>query len=215
VSELDFHPEPEQLEAYVEGTLEDAQRAVLESHLVGCTRCTGAVEEWRGLFFALDGLPPIEPSPGFIDRVMAGVHILPAPRVAAEIRWLPHSTRSWALVAALLALPVAGLGVLVAWVLSQPWATTAAAATALDYTWTAIAGAFSWLSAEVSALVLQTATVQTITGLLAQLLRSLGTTGLGLAVAAFCLAALGSAWVLYHYLVRPSTRVTNYAPFTI
>jgi hypothetical protein len=216
VSELDFHPEPEQLEAYAEGTIEIAQRAVLESHLLGCARCSADVEEWRGLFVALDALPPIEPSPGFVDRVMAGVRVLPTPsRTAAEIRWLPTSTKGWALVAGFLALPVIGIAVLVAWVLSQPWATAAAAQTVLNYAWTTVTSSVAWVSGQLSALFMETTAVQTVAGLSKQFFGALGTTGLGLAIAGFCLAALGSAWVLYHYLVRTSTRVTNYAPYTI
>ncbi len=216
MSELDFHPEPEQLEAYAEGTIEIAQRAVLESHLLGCARCSADVEEWRGLFVALDALPPIEPSPGFVDRVMASVQVLPAPaRAAAGIRWLPTSTKGWAVVAAFLALPVAGLTALVVWVLAQPWATPSAATAGLSYVWTALTGAASWTSGQVSAVVMETATARTVVDLLRQFLGTLGTTGLGLAAVAFCLVAIGSAWVLYHNLVRTSTRVTNYAPYTI
>ena len=216
MNELDFHPEPEQLEAYLEGTLDDAQHAIFESHLVGCARCAGELEEWRGLFTALDALPPIEPSPGFVDRVMAGARILPTPsRAAAQIRWLPASTKGWALVAGFLALPVIGVAVLVAWVLAQPWATAAAAQTVLNYAWSAVTGAVSWVSGQLSALVMETATVQTVAGFAKEFFGSMGAAGLGLAIASFCLAALASAWILYHYLVRSSTRVMNYAPYTI
>ena len=48
-----------------------------------------------------------------------------------------------------------------------------------------------------------------------QLMHVAGPAGLGFAAAAFCLAALGSAWVLYHNLIRTSTRESSYAPYTI
>ncbi len=214
MSELDFHPEPEQLEAYVEGTIEIAQRAVLESHLLGCARCSADVEEWRAFFVALDTLPPIEPSPGFIDRVMANVQVLPVP-ARARLRWLPQSTKSWGLVAAFLALPVIGFGALIAWVLAQPWATPSAAAGVLGYAWAGVSSAATWVTGEVTALVLQTPTFQAIADGVRQFLAAAGATGVGLAALTFCLAALGSAWILYHNLVRTSTRVSNYAPYTI
>ena len=216
MNELNFHPEPEQIEGYLEGTLDDAGRAVFESHLVGCAPCQGELEEWRALFVALEALPPIEPSAGFVDRVMAGVTVLPSPaRAAAAVRWLPHTTRGWSLVAAVLALPVLGLGSAAAWVLSQPWASALSAQAVLVFGWNRASAGFTWLGERVTSLVMQTDAAQALAGAIGQFLTVAGTTGVGLAAIAFCVAALGAAWVLYHNLVRNSTRELNYAPYTL
>lgn len=216
MNELNLHPEAELIESYLEGTLEEAQRAVFESHLVSCERCQIEVEDWRGLFGALDALPPIEPPPGFADRIMAHVIVLPSPaRTAAAVRWLPQTTKGWSLVAAALALPVLGIGSALAWILTQPWATTISAQAVLVFAWSRASAGLSWVGARATSLVLQTEVVRTLAAGLRRFLAVAGTTGLGLAAIGFCLAALGSAWVLYHNLVRNSTRELNYAPYTL
>ena len=50
---------------------------------------------------------------------------------------------------------------------------------------------------------------------LARFVTTTGPRGLGLAAAGFCFTALISTWVLYHYLLRNSSRETGYAPYTI
>ncbi|MFW6079469.1 MAG: anti-sigma factor family protein, partial [Gemmatimonadota bacterium] len=124
MSDSMMHPEPERLEAYVEGSLPEAERAVVDSHVMTCARCQTATEEWRTLFAELARLPRPAPEPGFADRVLADVHIRRplAARAAERLGWfVPESTRGWAVAAALIALPVlAGVGA-VAWLLSRPW----------------------------------------------------------------------------------------------
>ena len=216
MTELNLHPEAEQIEAYLEGGLDDAQRAVFESHLVGCSRCQGELEEWRALFTALTALPPIEPSPGFVDRVMAGVTVaLASARAAAAVRWLPRTTKGWSLVAAFLALPMLGLGAAVSWLVAQPWASALSAEALLVLAWNGVSGGAAWVSRQVTTLVLQTDFARTLVSGARQFLLMAGATGVGLAAIAFCLAALGSAWILYHNLVRNSTREVNYAPYTL
>lgn len=216
MNDLNLHPEAELIESYLEGALDDAERAVFESHLVGCSRCQAEVEEWRGLFGALETLPPIEPSAGFADRVMAHVTVLPTPaRAAAAVRWLPKTTKGWSVVAACLSLPVLGLGAAVAWALSQPWMSALSAEAVLVFAWSRASAGLSWLGAQATSLIVQSDVFRTLAAGLRRFLAVAGTTGLGLAAAGFCLAALGSAWVLYHYLVRNSTRELNYAPYTL
>ena len=127
MSERLSHPTATRLQAFLEASLEGAERAVVESHLTHCDRCQAEVAELRSLFAALDGLPMLEPTPGFTDRVMERVKVRRpvAVTVAAWTEeWLeritPQSTRGWAAAAAVLALPVIGATVLVAWLLSQP-----------------------------------------------------------------------------------------------
>lgn len=216
LSDLDLHPESEQLEAYVEGTLDDGAHAVLESHLVACDRCRTELEEWRALFTALESLPALEPSPGFADRIMGRVAVAATPaRTAAAVRWLPRSTKAWAGVAAVLALPVLGLGALVTWILVQPWATALNAEALAVWGWGRVAKGFGWVGGQAGALVMQSSVADAIGKALNQLMHVAGPAGLGLAAAAFCLAALASAWVLYHNLIRNSTRESSYAPYTI
>ena len=216
MNDLNLHPEPEQLESYLEGRLEEAQRAVLESHLVGCSRCQSELEEWRALFAALEALPSIEPSPGFVDRVMAGVTVRPsAAQATATSRWLPRTSRGWSLMAAFLALPILGLSSLVAWLVTQPWATLLSGEALLAFAWTRAAAAMSAVTTQVTAVVLQSNLATSLSGVLKQFLAVAGTRGLGLAAAALSLAGLGSAWILYHNLVRNSTREEQYAPYTI
>ena len=64
------HPTDDRFEAYVEGRLEDADQASLESHVVACSRCQGQLEEWRALFTALGTLPRLAPSADFGDAVI-------------------------------------------------------------------------------------------------------------------------------------------------
>jgi len=216
LNDLNLHPEPEQLESYLEGRLEDAQRAVLESHFVGCARCQAELEEWRALFAALEALPSIEPSPGFADRVMSGVTVRPsAAQAAATARWVPRTSRGWSLMAAFLALPILGLSTLVAWLVTQPWATLLSGEALLAFAWTRASAAMSAVTTQVTTVLLQSNVATSLSGVLKQFLAVAGTRGLGLAAAALSLAGLGSAWILYHNLVRNSTREEQYAPYTI
>lgn len=121
-----LHPTADRLSAYAGGDLADGDRAVLESHMVGCARCQAEVEEWRSLFAGLAALPQFAPSTGFADRVMARVRIRrPWPaRVAALVRRLvPHSTTGWALAVAFLALPTLVTAGGLTWLFSRPWLT--------------------------------------------------------------------------------------------
>lgn len=216
MSELSIHPESEQLEGFLEGALDDAQAAVVESHLLTCERCRNEVEEWRALFGALTSIPEIEPSADFIDKVMARVRIVPAAaRSSALLRWLPTTTRGWSLVAAFLALPVVGISGLVAWVLAQPWATALSVDALLVWGSSLVTSAATFLSAEAQALVLSTDATHVLANAVRDFVAVAGARGVGLAAAAFLLAAFFSVWILYHNLLRNRTRETRYAPYTI
>ncbi|MBX6363600.1 MAG: zf-HC2 domain-containing protein [Gemmatimonadetes bacterium] len=214
MSESILHPGADQLEAYVEGTLDEAQQAVLESHLLGCPRCQAELEEWRGLFAALSSMPQLEPSAGFADRVMAHVTL---PRSAAARladrarRWLPRSTLGWALVTLFLALPVAAAAAALAWIAATPWLS-------LDgvLLWgfeKATAGA-AWLTSQASALVLQSRPALWLTGSIETLVATAGLRGIGAAAALFGLIVVASAWILYQNLFRPHTRDVTYAHYS-
>ena len=120
------HPTTESLESYAEGILSAADRAVVASHLMGCSRCEGEVEDWRALFQALSSLPRFSPALGFANRVMTHVRI-PEPWHARATGWierlLPKSTYGWAVAVVILALPVVAGGSLLAWLLSKSYVT--------------------------------------------------------------------------------------------
>jgi hypothetical protein len=128
MSDSILHPDTERLQSFVEGTLDDASRAVLESHLLECAGCQTEVEEWRSLFTVLAELPQFSPSLKFADHVMASV-TLPDPWYVRALvragdrvqRFAPRTSRGWALAAACLALPLTLFGVLATWLLSKPY----------------------------------------------------------------------------------------------
>ncbi len=71
------HLDSEALHAFLENTLPEGERAVVEHHLGECARCSSELEGWSLLFAELGELPELAPTPGFADRVMAE---LPRPR---------------------------------------------------------------------------------------------------------------------------------------
>lgn len=216
MSELNLHPDAERLEAYLEGTLEQSERALFESHLVSCPRCQGDLEDWQALFFALDALPELEPSPDFADRVMERVTIMPySAQAKATSRWWPRTTKGWSVIAAFLALPVVGLTTLVGWLLNQPWATSLTAQGVVTYTVNGLQTGLSWLTGEAESAILANALVQSALTLAKQYMATAGTGGVGLAAAALVLTVGWSTWVLYNNLIRNSTRDAQYAPYTI
>lgn len=215
MTELNLHPDAERIEAYLEGKLAEGDRAVLESHLVDCPRCQAELEEWQGLFFALNSLPQLEPSADFVDRVMARVNIMPSPARQRIARWWPRTTKGWSIVAAFLALPMVGGASVIAWILAQPWATSLTGRGVLTYALNALQTGFSWLSGEAEAAILANALVQSAWAMGRQYAAAMGPSGLGLFGAAFMLTVGWSAWVLYRNLIGNSKRDTNYAPYTI
>lgn len=208
-----MHPEPERLEAYVEGSLPEAERAVVDSHLVACSDCQTVTEEWRTLFAGLADLPRPAPAPGFADRVLAGVRVRqPWPaRLAAWIeRMLPETTKGWAIAAAIVALPVLAGGGALAWLFSRPWISPQGL-----WLWTrarafeALLGLTDWAGGvlldntvalwigERGQAVLQGAELQQI--------------GLGVGLLAALIAL--SAWVVYRNVFRTPPRDVHYASY--
>ena len=209
MSEAMRHPETERLQELATGRLDPADAAVVESHLASCGHCRGEVEEWRALFGALGGLDLFAPATGFSDRVMARVDMR-APwtvRLLAVLdRLVPRTTRGWALVGAMMAVPALVYGGAVAWLASRPWFSTGwlldIAREGLVGTLTSTAiGAWQW--------VMGLPAVQW----LAATLTTTGTETLGLGAAAFGTATVVSAWVLYRNLFRTPSRESGYATF--
>lgn len=125
-----LHPNTEKLQSFVEGTLDDGDRAVIHSHIVSCSSCHSEVEEWSSLFGVLATLPRFSPSIHFADNIMASVR-LPDPwyvrlliRVGDRLQaYAPKTTRGWAIATAFLGFPTLVFGLLTAWLLSKPYMT--------------------------------------------------------------------------------------------
>ena len=77
-----------ELIAYLDGRVNAAGRAKVESHLAGCAACRNGAEEMRKVSMLLGEVPAVEPSFGFDARVRQ--------RVAAE----PRQSWFWRLVPA-------------------------------------------------------------------------------------------------------------------
>ncbi len=205
-----LHPESDRLEAYVEGTLDDSDHAVVESHLVSCARCQVEVEEWKAMFSALAALPHFEPAPGFADRVMAGVFVhKPWTVRAAELirRLIPSSTAGWMLATALLALPVVSAGGAVAWLLSKPTITPMGL---WLFTRERMADGLMAIVIRVGTALMESNTVAWLRHSAGPLVADIGTAQLGAAAALFAALMLTSLWILYDNLFRTPTREEHY-----
>lgn len=66
---------------YVEGTLDAATRAAVESHLSGCAACRALVEDSRAVLSFLEGVPEVQPPAQMITRI---IHEVPAAEGAAR-----------------------------------------------------------------------------------------------------------------------------------
>jgi hypothetical protein len=213
VIEQKFHPESERLEALVEGTLDKADSAVLESHVLGCSHCRAEVEELRALFSALARLERFSPAVGFANRVMARVK-LPDPWYARAGRYaagfVPRTTRGWAFASGLLALPLVGVGTVMLWLLSKPYVTGESLVAFFLQQGSRSIGAFSRN-------LLSTVIQSDITLLLTRVAESVLSAGLasaGAVAALFAGVAALSAWILYQNLIRTPTRRTDYASYS-
>jgi predicted anti-sigma-YlaC factor YlaD len=209
-----LHPGPDQLEAYVEGTLDTSDSAVVDSHLMSCARCQGEIEEWRSLFAVLSSMPRLAPTPLFADRVMARVDLaLPLPaRVAAFLaRLVPKSTTGWALAAAMLSLPVVVIAAAVSWLATQPWVSTQALALFLTER---LARGAAGLAVNVGQQILATGPALWVTSYLQALLGTGTTIEIGAIVAGFGTALVVSVWILYRNLFHAPSRDTGYASYS-
>jgi hypothetical protein len=210
-----MHPTDQRLESFCDGTLPKGERAVVESHLAGCPRCRGEIEEWRSLFIGLAGLPHFAPAPGFALRVMAQVTITRpwhARAGALVARALPHSTPGWAFAVLLLAIPALAAGSLAIWLLSRSYLTASGLwAYATDrFAMGAnrvVSGAFSAaIETDVMAWLVQS---------VGAFLGAAGLRGLGAVAAGGAGLTLLSIWVLYRNLSRTtSTRGTTLVTFS-
>ena len=201
-----LHPTPDRLESYVEGALDDSERVVIESHLVTCARCQAEVDEWKALFTALSSLPRFAPSPGFADRVMAGVTVRrPLSVRVLELlrRLIPTGTAGWLLVTALLALPVVVTGGLLTWLLSRPGVTPL---TLWLFVRDRVSDGIMSLAGRASASLLENSTAQLVWEFFQRVIAGADSARLGVAAAMFAVLTVIALWILYDNLFRTSTR---------
>jgi anti-sigma factor RsiW len=218
-----YHLTAERLEGYVEGLLDQAERAVVESHLAGCAGCRQEVDEWLALFAALSDLPELEPAPDFADRVMSRVRIAPRAQLqqwqrlvagagAAVSRFLPKTTFGWAVSVAFLSLPMLAVAAAVAWLLRNPYVEPATL-------WTFVAGraldGVRVLGSSAAAAAMQTDVAAWTVARVTALLGGTGPTVLAAAAGATAFMTMLSIWVLYRNLVRTPSRDSRYALFSL
>ena len=224
MSRESMHPGSEALETYAEGAMEDADRAVLESHLMSCVRCQGEVEEWRSLFATLEILPRFAPSSGFAERVMARVRV-PDPsaawrtQVLAQVaaagqrvgHWLPRTTRGWAFVTALLAIPALIGGGLIVWLLTRSYVSA-------DALWIAavstVDNGAQRLGSSLVSSAMQSSIATWLAANVGAFLETAGMRGLGIAIALASLLTVLSIYVLYRNLFRTPTRESSYVTYS-
>lgn len=205
MSDSILHPNTERLQSFVEGLLGEADRSIIESHLLQCATCQTEVEEWRALFSVLSELPQYSPSMQFADHVMASV-VLPDPwyvralaKAGDRLRVVtPRTTRGWAFASAFLAFPFAVFAVLATWLISKPYITPSNVfAFAIDRSGAVLSGA----AQSVTAWMLQTDVALFVARQL-ELLSSAGVGTAGALLAAVSIATAGSAYILYQNLFR-------------
>ena len=212
MSETLNHPGSERLQELVEGNLDGAERAVLDSHLATCAHCQAEVEEIRTLFEMLSDLPELAPSAVFADRVMARVRVR-RPAFAWASAWAerltPKTTRAWALASALFALPLVGVTALMWWLVSQPGVNA-------QGLWLVLSGlvregfstGMEWVWARLAS---STLAVWVSNGM--ELLDATGRGEIGLALVMFATLTAASIWILYKNLFRTEARSTDYASY--
>lgn len=103
----------ERLLDVIEGTLEDADRIGVRTHLAGCLACAEVVERYRRVVEALSGVPDVPAPPGLLDSIRRELHArsrtVPARRTRV-LYWLPRAAAALA----------AGLLLAAAWMILRP-----------------------------------------------------------------------------------------------
>lgn len=224
MSHQSLHPEEEQIEAYAEGVLDGGDRAVIESHVLSCADCQGAVEEWRALFAALEGLPQLAPSVGFADRVMARVTVASRSQVWAGYalaqvraagraigRWMPQTTRGWAFATAMLGLPAILVSGFIAWLLSRDYVSAESLWIAARDT---VDRGAQRLGEAVVQSFMQTDVVAWLVANTGEFVATTGMRGVGTLMALAGAATMLSVYVLYRNLFRTPTRESHYVTYS-
>ncbi len=213
------HLAPEVIQDLLDGALPGRRLVMAREHLTQCPHCRGEVAEWEAVFSTLGAIPPLEPSPGFAERVMAAYATAaraPAPVPAglervldwvekaarAGGRFLPSTPRSWGLLGAVAAIPSVAMVVAVGAVVAHPLVSWGALATFLRWRvgdWIGTGGA--WASQQ----VLDTPLAATLWDAVTALSAAPGAT-LALLIGAWTLT-LSAVWILYRNVFAPPLQV--------
>ncbi len=218
MSDSILHPNTERLQGLVEGNLDEAEQAVIESHLLGCATCQSEVDEWRVLFNVLATLPQFTPSVHFADNIMAQVKLPDPWYVRALVRagdrihkYAPKTTRGWGLVTACLALPFVLFALVATWVLSKPYITPTNVFAYFSHRGELIVQS---MLESLKAQLLQTEAALFIAQQL-QVLSEAGAGAAGALLAAVAIATAASAYILYQNLFRADAqREQRYVTFS-
>lgn len=206
-----FHPAPEEIEAFAADSLSAAERTALESHLAGCVECAAEVEEWRALFAGLAALPHLDPAPGLADRIMAEVRLHQPWHqrfVALLSRLIPTTTGGWFLATAFLALPLLVIGGTAAWLFSRPGISIENLRVVMGFQ---IEEAIASLIGRIALLLLENETALQILSGLHRTMISLGGRGIGIAALLGAATTTISVWIIYRNLFRGTPRGGSYA----
>lgn len=208
-----YHPTAERIEALVEGSLDQGEAVVVESHVRGCAQCQVEAEELRSLFTALSRLERFTPSVGFAERIMLQVR-LPDPwyvRAGQAVQtFIPRSRRGWAFASSMLAIPAVSFTALILWLLSKPYVTSEGL---VAFTWHRVSGGASDTINELGAAILHSNfAVWFARGI--EMLSGAGVRGAGTAAVVIAATMAVSGWILYKNLFRSPDRRSDYVSYS-
>lgn len=214
------HLDTERLQAFADGTIAESDRAVVESHLLACVRCSSEVEEWRSLFGTLAQLPRFAPGTAFADNVMAKVKVPAAVPVWAPLvagarqlseRFAPKTSAGWTLAAAMLMLPLLLGGGLLTWLFSKEYITP-------ESLWVFMTdratSSMQSLGASALSSLMETQIATWVVQQATAIVATAGVRGLGLIAGVGAALTMLSIWILYKNLFRTPTRESNYVSYS-
>lgn len=207
------------IQSYLEGVLDRRVTAQVDDHLRTCDPCRTELDQWRPIFAALQGLPKLEPSPLFAERVMERVPVqaiakvsrTPEPSLGRKLldaarKLVPSTPRGWTLAGGLAAAPAVGMTAAVATVVLHPLLSLQDLAVFLR--WQAAEVATALWGRSLGALT-ESPMVYWAMESLVSISQTPGVAFAGLV--AIWSAALASGWVLYRYIIAPSLSTGHHA----
>jgi hypothetical protein len=197
-----LHPGADRLQDFLEGLLPRGEALALEGHLHGCHDCQNEVAGWRQVMAGVAGLPRLEPSSEFAERVMAHVRVQLAlvvarPTLAERLQLLagsvtPRTRKRLAALAGAGVTPAVSIGLLAYVVFSHPLVTLG---NLFSFAWLQGSGQLSSLGAGIARRTTESEVLFRLYQALDVMFGSPGTAALALTgLAGLTLTAL---WVFY------------------